>query len=87
MIVAKKRKKMLEMAVEAGIVVDRWNNIKWISGNKAYRFNFKKNVIRTEVKYFGDISWIRLTSNYISKISLDKWEKELKRIYNVENGI
>lgn len=89
MTTADKRDQLLQIAIKTDVAVDRWDNIKYsLESGKEIRLNFKKNVIRVEVKYATDsLGWTRLNSMKISKINLRKWQSQMEIIYNHQNGV
>ena len=84
-----KRAQLLQIAIKTDVAVDRWDNIKYsLESGKQIRLNFKKNVIRVEIKYNTDnLGWTRLNSMKISEISLQKWQAQMEEIYNHQNGV
>lgn len=85
MTTADKRKQLLHLADKYNVAVDRWDNIKYNVDGKEYRYNFKKTVIRVEIN--SGVNWVRVGSVNIKSLSLKKWEYDLDRIYNLQNGI
>ncbi len=87
MTTADKRDKLIQMAIDTDVVVDRWDNIKWnLASGKQMRLNIKKIVIRTEVKYNDGLGWTRINSVNISRVNVAKWQVNMNIIYNEQNG-
>ena len=84
-----KRAQLLQIAIKTDVAVDRWDNIKYsLESGKQIRLNFKKNVIRVEIKYMSDnLGWTRLSSMKISKINISRWMEQMENIYNHQNGV
>ena len=89
MTTSEKRDRLLQIAIKTDVAVDRWDNIKYnLDSGKQIRLNFKKNVIRVEVKYNTDnLGWTRLNSMKISKISPRSWQAQMEEVYNHQNGV
>ena len=88
MTTAEKRAQLLQIAIKTDVAVDRWDNIKYtLESGKQIRLNFKKNVIRVEVKYNDGLGWTRLSSMQISKINVREWQWKMETIYNEQNGV
>ena len=89
MTTSNKRDQLLQIAIKTDVAVDRWDNIKYsLESGKQIRLNFKKNVIRVEIKYITDnLGWTRLNSMKISEISLQRWQAQMEDIYNYQNGV
>ena len=79
---------MVRIAVEHNVKVDRGNMIRWDDDdhNKQWRFNIKKNVIRTEVRSFDSDVWTRMGSTNIKSLSMDIWEANMKRVHDIQTG-
>ena len=63
----KKKQEIKESLIKKGWIADRYGNLKKEKNKKLYRYKFKANVIRFEVK---GLSWVRLKSYYYKDIKL-----------------
>ena len=68
-----KKTKMIAIAIEHGVDVDRWGNIKWIDDcGQMRRYKFAKNVVRLEIQ-LDTKRWIKVHSFGIKKASIPWW--------------
>lgn len=72
-------KELLSISKKNGMTPNRFGHIKWTNGDNAYRFVFKKNVMRYET-LAGKNNWVRLRSYKIKDIDVSKWEEMMKKL-------